>query len=253
MVNATPDQTTTESRRDFEAALDEAAESTDRLLATVDQMDDAALREPSLLAGWSRAHVLTHVARNADGLVNLVHWAVTGQETAMYAGGREGRDRDIAAGAARHIGDIRLDVNDSGERLLEAFAEFPDEAFARDMRLSSGTPVTGRDLPLLRVREVEIHHVDLGLGYTPAHWRPAFVARTLDQLAPVFCRDKDCAVYELRATDTGGRWQVGTDAPPRRTLSGAQSALLAWLTGRSSGDGLDLDPAGPVPQAPVWS
>ena len=69
-------------------ALDEMAVSTDRLLATVDGLDDAALRQPSRLPGWTRAHVLTHIARNADGLVNLVTWARTGEETPMYAGGR---------------------------------------------------------------------------------------------------------------------------------------------------------------------
>jgi maleylpyruvate isomerase len=76
--------------------LDEMAASTDRLLATVDGLDDAALRAPSLLPGWTRAHVLTHIARNADGLVNLVTWARTGEETPMYAS-TQARDTAIAA------------------------------------------------------------------------------------------------------------------------------------------------------------
>lgn len=239
-------------RAHFEAALDEAAAATDRLLASVDQLDDATLRQPSLLPDWTRAHVLTHVARNADGLANLVRWAVTGEETPMYAGGREQRDRDIAAGAERHIGDIRLDVNDSAERLLEAFADFPDEAFDREVRFSSGAISTGWELPLMRTREVEIHHVDLRLGYTPAHWSAPFVTRTLDQLAPLFLDSRDAPVRELRATDSAARWQVGQD-PSGRILVGPQNALLAWLTGRSTGDGLDVEPDGPVPPAPVWS
>ena len=40
---------------------------------------------PSLLPGWTRAHVLAHVAGNADALVNLLTWARTGEETPMYA------------------------------------------------------------------------------------------------------------------------------------------------------------------------
>ena len=233
----------------FQAGLDEVAGCTDRLLATVDRMVDVDLRGPSLLPGWARAHVLTHLARNADGLVNLVRWARTGQETPMYAGGRAGRDADIEAGANRHIGDIRLDLNDSAERLLEAFADFPRDALEHEVRFSSGASAFGWELPVLRVREVEIHHVDLDSGYTPAHWSAEFVTRTLDQLAPAF-QDKQCPVRELRATDADRRWQVAASGP---TLSGPQNALLAWLTGRSSGDGLDLDPAGPVPPAPPWS
>ncbi len=44
-------------------------------------LDDRALGEPSALPGWSRRHVLAHVAANADALGNLVRWAAT-------AGGR---------------------------------------------------------------------------------------------------------------------------------------------------------------------
>src|SRR5215472_17296509 len=50
-------------------------EATDRLLASAATLTDAAAREPSLLPGWTRGHVLTHVARNADGLGNLLRWA----------------------------------------------------------------------------------------------------------------------------------------------------------------------------------
>lgn len=233
-------------------SLDEMASCTDRLLATLDRLDDAALRVPSLLPGWTRAHVLTHVARNADGVGNLVHWARTGDETPMYAGGRPARDAQIEAGAARHIGDIRLDLAESAERLLGAFAGFSDEAMRRHLAMGvggSGRPAVGADLPLLRVREVEIHHVDLAAGYSPAHWTAAFVTRTLDQLEPIFAQHRESPVGTLAATDTRSTWRVASSGP---TLSGPQSALLAWLTGRSAGDGLELDQAGPVPAAPTW-
>src|SRR3712207_6264317 len=115
------------------ASLDEMAAATDRLLETVDGMDDEALWAPSALPGWTRAHVLTHVARNADRLAKLAWWGRTGEETPMYAGGRAGREAGIEAGAGRHIGDVRLDLNDSAERLLGAFADFPDEGLTREV------------------------------------------------------------------------------------------------------------------------
>jgi maleylpyruvate isomerase len=231
------------------AALDEMAAATDRLILDVDQLGDADLREASLLPGWTRGHVLTHVGRNADGMVNLVTWARTGEETPMYAGGREGRAAAIEAGAGRHIGDIRLDLNDSGERLLGAFAGLPTEALAREVVFGSGATAYGWELPSMRTREVEIHHVDLDCGYTPAHWSTAFVHRTLDQLAPQFRTRGECPVGWLADTDSDQTWQTAEDGP---TLAGPGSGLLAWLTGRSDGDGLDLDPAGPVPRAPRW-
>ena len=230
-------------------ALDEMAVSTDRLLATVDGLDDAALRGPSLLPGWTRAHVLTHIARNADGLVNLVTWARTGEETPMYAGGQAGRAAEIEAGVDRHIGDVRLDLSDSAERLLGAFADFPDDGLTRDVVFGAGKAGFGWEIPLMRTREVEIHHVDLDGGYTPAHWSEGFVHRTLDELAPFFRAERDMPVGRLAASDSDRSWEVAGDGP---TLTGPTNALLAWLIGRSSGDGLQLDTGDPVPMAPTW-
>ncbi len=48
----------------------ELAEATERLLATAARLTDEDLRAPSLLPGWTRGHVLAHVARNADSYVN---------------------------------------------------------------------------------------------------------------------------------------------------------------------------------------
>ena len=41
------------------------------------RMAGEAFRAPSALPGWTRAHVLTHLARNADAMVNLLTWART--------------------------------------------------------------------------------------------------------------------------------------------------------------------------------
>ena len=232
------------------AALDEMAAATDRLLASVDGLDDQALREPSLLPGWTRGHVLSHLARNADGLVNLVLSARDGEPREMYAGGDAGRETEIEAGADRHIGDVRLDLSDSADRLLEAFADgFGPEAREREVAMRGGGTAYGWEIPLLRVREVEIHHVDLDAGYTPDDWSPEFAARTLDQLSPFFREARDCPVGVLAATDADGRWEVAADGP---VLEGSAIDLTAWLTGRSPGRGLRLSPVGEVPPAPRW-
>ena len=65
---------------------------------TVMRLDD--LREPSRLPGWTRGHVVTHVARNAEGLCRLLRWARTGIETPMYPS-IQARDAAIEAGAGR--------------------------------------------------------------------------------------------------------------------------------------------------------
>ena len=46
--------------------------ATQRLLDRARTIPEADLRVPSLLPGWTRAHVLSHVARGADAMQNLL-------------------------------------------------------------------------------------------------------------------------------------------------------------------------------------
>jgi uncharacterized protein (TIGR03083 family) len=80
-------------------------EATGRLAATAAALTDGQARESSLLPGWSRGHVLTHVARNADGLRNLLIWARTGVETLQYSS-RGAREAAIEEGAGRAAAEL---------------------------------------------------------------------------------------------------------------------------------------------------
>ena len=61
-------------RHDVAATVPWMREGTARLLAVVDKLGDEDLREPSTLPGWSRTHVIGHLARNAEALVRLGTW-----------------------------------------------------------------------------------------------------------------------------------------------------------------------------------
>ena len=54
---------------------------------------------PSLLPEWTRGHVLTHIARNADSFVRVLEAARRGEVVTQYEGGVAGRNADIEAGA----------------------------------------------------------------------------------------------------------------------------------------------------------
>ena len=250
MTGSHPAPGPADSDATLSSALDEMAAVTDRLLESVDRMSPEAVQGPSLMPGWTRGHVLTHIARNADAITNLVLAARTGDGRPMYAGGPEGREAAIQAGAGRHLGDLRLDLDESAERLLSAFADgFPAEARSREVAMLRGATAYGWEIPLLRIREVAIHHVDLAAGYTPADWGAAFAGRTLDQLAPFFRSARECPVGVLVATDADARWEV---AAAGAELAGPVTELAAWLVGRSPGAGLAIHPTGAVPPAPRW-
>ena len=223
--------TTTPDLAAFDLALDEMAQATDRLLATVDGFSDADVRAPSGLPDWTRAHVLTHIARNADAMARLAHYARTGEEQAMYPGGPPARNAAIEEGAGRHIGDLRLDLDESAERLLAAFANFDAEALGRAVEGSRGASWSGWELPLIRMREVEIHHVDLAAGYTAADWSPASRRAPSTRSRRSSSARGDCPVARAarrrRRHLAGGR--VGPDAVRQ------PQELAAWLVGRSDG------------------
>ena len=108
-------------------------ESTDRLHETLASLDDEQARRPSLLPAWSVGHVLTHLARNADGMVHLVDWALTGVPAPMYPSA-DARSADIEAGAGRSAEALTEDVRGSAQRLaarLDRLSEAPAEALDR--------------------------------------------------------------------------------------------------------------------------
>jgi maleylpyruvate isomerase len=228
--------------------------ATDRLLATAAALTDGQVCEPSRLPGWTRGHVLTHIARNADGLANLLRWARTGVETPMYAS-REARNAAIEAGAGRPAADLAADLRVSAAAFAAEAARVPGEAWAVPVRGLAGPAVPAAEVLDWRQRELEIHHVDLAAGYRPADWPPAFVAGALPQVAGEFGGRDDTPACLLRADGMDATWQIGPSraAPPPVSVQGPAASLLAWLTGRGDGGGLRVAGDGAaLPELPPW-
>ncbi|MFI9405786.1 maleylpyruvate isomerase family mycothiol-dependent enzyme [Nocardia sp. NPDC052316] len=232
-------------------SLDILAEATDRFLDSVRKLSNDDVNEPSLLPGWTRGHVLAHTARNADSLLNLLLWAHTGVEIPQYAS-MFLRDFDIDAGAPRPATEQLIDNEAATKRWFALANSFADDTWHAEVRTRQGRPIPASEVRWMRLQEVEIHHVDLNAGYTPADWPAAFVARVLHQATVDMNRITAAATepvpgFELHATDTDFHGIVGAEAPTR-SVSGSASAIAAWLIGRS--DGSDL--TGELPELPAW-
>jgi maleylpyruvate isomerase len=177
-----------------------------RLFSTLRSVDEETVRRPSRLPGWTVGHVLTHLARNADSHVRMLLAADRGESVEQYAGGAEQRAADIEAGAGRPRDALVTDVGQASLDLETVWAETSPNGWAGH-GLSRGRPWPCVDLPFNRWREVEVHHVDLGLGYQPADWPDEYIARELPLAV---------AGLPRRVTD-----------PSQRRL------LLAWLFDRA--------------------
>lgn len=223
-----------ELARDVDAA-------TRRLLDTVASLDDADVRAPSLLPGWTRGHVLTHLARNADGLVNLLGW-VHGDRLPMYES-RQARDRDIEAGAGRTAHELLADVRASADRFTAALEAVPDDGWDTKVVRREGDELTTAEIPLARLVEVEVHHADLAAGYGPDDWPERFAVDFLDQLVATMPVSVTVCPSGSEPVERSGEVPV---------VSGPPAHLAAWLAGRSAGSGLTVTPTGPLPKVPTW-
>jgi maleylpyruvate isomerase len=224
-------------------------EATARLIDAVSALTPTAVTEPSLLAGWTRGHVLAHLARNADSLVNLLTWARTGEETPQYAT-EEARDKEIEDSAARPLSEHLDELRISADRFVYAVEETLPQAWGVQVAMHSGRVIAAAEVPYRRLIEVHLHHVDLGIGYTCADLPEDFAVRELANVIDDLSGHEGIAAVRLHDTDSGEKWTIGAANEPDLTVSGPRTALLAWVTGRGKNEGLTAQPELPLPPLP---
>jgi maleylpyruvate isomerase len=231
-------------RHDLSRTLPWLSEGTARFVSLVDDLDDAELGAPSRLPGWTRAHVVGHVARNADALCRLAAWAATGVETPMYPD-REARAAEIEATAKLPAPELRADVVASAGRLAEALAGLPADRLDVRVRGATGRELPAAELPWLRVREVWLHGLDLAAGAGPADLPADLVDVLLDDVTAGLAAKPGCAAVLLAPTDRDHEWRLAPGgAEPDTTVTATAAELVTWLTGRHAITG--------APALPAW-
>ena len=199
-----------------------AAAAHARLVADLATLTDEQAAQPSLLPGWSVAHVLTHIARNADSHVLMLEAAIRGEVGAQYPGGIDQRNADIEAGAGRAAAALLADVVASNSALEASWAAMTPEAWA-GQGLGVFGPVAVDDLPFRRWRETVVHQADLGLSYTWRHWPADYVRLELARMTMLWASRKPMGLTTL----------------PAAGMALADHERAAWLLGRTSVEGLE--------------
>jgi maleylpyruvate isomerase len=202
------------------------AESHQRLLQSLDSLTDDQCREPSALPGWTRGHVLSHLARNAESHVHVLQCAARGEVGEQYIGGAKARKEGIESHA-----------NDSAESLVNAvrrsiyalegqWAATNSEGWQGHGVNSAGASIAMSDIVFLRWREVEVHHADLALAFTFADWNSTYVRYELDRQVMMWRASKP----------------MGLTPVPKIALQLPPNERLAWFLGRTEVEGLPKVP-----------
>ena len=211
--------------RTIDAQVSGCAAAHQRLLATLDgTLTDEACRSASLLSGWTRGHLLSHLARNAESHTRMFRAAMRGEASEQYPGGKPVRDQEIEAGATKSATQLVADVRTSIYALEAAWASATETTWMGHGIKShgDGSRVFIHELLLFRWCETEVHHADLDLGFTWRDWSPQFVRYDLDR----------------RLMAWRARKPMGLTVLPEEIQRLEPNLRLAWFYGRHRVEGV---------------
>ncbi|MFJ5678131.1 maleylpyruvate isomerase family mycothiol-dependent enzyme [Streptomyces sp. NPDC093097] len=221
-----------------------------RLRALLPGLTDTAIREPSALPGWSRAHVLAHIEGIGLAMARQARYALRGESIDPYDGGRPARAAAIEAGARRDAAALRAAVAQALAEASAAWAAVGPDDWSRPVRYRDGAL---RGALLAWWRELTIHTSDARLGPGPQQWPPELCHHLLDHLAP---RAPEGVRLVLEPVDVPAAVRrYGPADAPVVTVRGPLTALAAWLAGRTPHTRLGCEragTAGPLPELGPW-
>ena len=211
--------------RDLQRELDGVHAAHGAIVVALDGLTDDQARRPSLLAGWSVGHVLTHLARNADGMRAMLDGVARGEVVAQYPGGGAQRNADIEAGAGRPAAELAADVATSAAAWEAAAAALTAEQWATGKGGAFGGTTPIREVPFRRRREVIVHGTDLGFDGDAGWslWPADFVRAELGRMTMQWA----------------GHQPMGMTKLPPQALAVPDAHRLAWLFGRATISGLE--------------
>lgn len=201
------------------------------VFASQTDLGDTALSRPSALPGWTRKHVVAHVAANADALGNLIRWAATGEPTPMYASPADRAVR-IEHGSRLPAHDLTALLRGSADALEEAMTRLSGEQWQAFVLTAQGRTVPATEVPWMRSREMYVHAVDLATDLSFTDLPAGFLAALCDDVARKRSKEPGPALV-LEAADTGGRWKLAGNGEAV-TLVGPLAEITAYLTGRAN-------------------
>lgn len=207
-----------------DALLAELHKAADVVASQAGKLTEEDVTAPSLLPGWTRGHVLAHLAGISNAMARQLEFAGRGETVELYDGGFEGRTKAIEMSAGHTLEQHRADVDSALERALRAFDSLDAGGWQAPISYRGGVVLDGG---MALWRELVIHASDLNTGRGPESWSRPFCEHLFDFLS---ARVPDGQRFVLQplglppvTIGTGNRSTV---------ISGMLTDIAAWLAGR---------------------
>jgi maleylpyruvate isomerase len=225
--------------------------------ADAGKLRDEDIKAPSALPGWTRGHVLAHIAGISNAMARQLEYAAHGETIELYDGGMDGRNRAIDMAAGHDAATHQTDVNAALDRVLRAFDVLPGVKDSSANRTGWWAPIAYRggvvlDGGLALWRELVIHASDLGTGRGPETWSREFCTHLFDFLAARVPDNVKLILQPLGLQPV----TIGTGGDSI-VVNGMITDIAAWLAGRepslgslrasAAADGTDLPELLPWP------
>ncbi|MBU3977611.1 maleylpyruvate isomerase N-terminal domain-containing protein [Propionicimonas sp.] len=204
-------------------------EATQRLLGYTIALTEDEWHQPARLPGWSRAHVATHLARNADYFRAVLNAQFAGCAQPELPSAAE-RRANLELGADRNGLELQIDLDAAAGALQNAIDTVSDWT---PLVLINGAELPLAALPLARLHELEVHLIDLDCGFTAEMIDPE-AAEWLLRWALFRLGEANLPAMTITTTNLQAELGMGTDEPLQ--ISGSDASIWAWLTGRGPAD-----------------
>jgi maleylpyruvate isomerase len=211
------------------------------------EITDEEMFDDTLLNGWTRKHLLAHVAYNAAALCRLLDWAATGVETPMYKSVQQ-RNQEISEGATLASGALRSLFDHTTARLNEKWRHLPPSAWNAEVLTVQGRLIPASDTAWLRTREVWIHAVDLASGGRFAEIPDLVLTALLFDIVKAWRTAGLGSDLVLEITGTSPVAIQGGQLEPR-VVRGTLPAIVRWAAGRGA---VGVSSTGELPEPPRW-
>ena len=225
--------------------LNRLTRETGMLLATVDSLTDEEFAAPSKCEGWTRAHVVAHLALGADAMGNMITWGTTGVETPPYVSW-DARNADIENLAKKSPAEIKAALHTAVKDFADKAATLKDGLKAETVQTAGGAISPRTPCPPYESRRSS--------STTPTSTpcggsREADIDALEDTLEIVVDRVSAKEDFPGVTVDTDERehYVIGDGAT---AIKGGRDAVIGWLA-RGWTDGLRYD--GELPARPARS